>query len=72
MSIKETSLETLAFRLGTEEYGIDIAGRVIGMVADSVSDVMGLGPEDVRPAPSMGTVFATDFCSVSAPLTNAC
>lgn len=121
MSIKETNLEALAFRLGKEEYGVDIlkvqeirghdpitrianapdfikgvvnlrgiivpivdlrlrfgidmpdnerlsvvivlniAGRVIGMVVDSVSDVIGLGPEDIRPAPEMGSAFDTDF-----------
>jgi len=121
MSIKETNIEALAFRLGKEEYGVDIlkvqeirghdpitrianapdfirgvvnlrgiivpiidlrqrfgidvpaserlsvvivlniAGRVIGMVVDSVSDVIRLGPEDIRPAPAMGAVFDTDF-----------
>jgi purine-binding chemotaxis protein CheW len=121
MSIKETNLEALAFRLGKEEYGVDIlkvqeirghdpitrianapgfikgvvnlrgiivpivdlrlrfgidvpdtehlsvvivlniAGRVIGMVVDSVSDVIGLGSEDIRPAPEMGSAFDTDF-----------
>ena len=40
---------------------LNIAGRVIGMVVDSVSDVIGLGPEDIRPAPEMGSAFDTDF-----------
>ncbi|RZJ84658.1 MAG: chemotaxis protein CheW [Massilia sp.] len=121
MSIKETSLEALAFRLGNEEYGVDIlkvqeirghdpitriasapafiqgvvnlrgiivpiadlrlrfgidttavgnasvvivlniAGHVIGMVVDSVSDVVRLGPDDILPAPALGTVFDSDF-----------
>ncbi|MCA1856989.1 chemotaxis protein CheW [Massilia oculi] len=121
MSIKETSLEALAFRLGEQEYGVDIlkvqeirnhdrvtrlanapcfiqgvvnlrgrivpivdlrlhfginaragehlavvivlniAGHVIGMVVDSVSDVVRLAPDDIRPAPALGTAFDTDF-----------
>lgn len=121
MTIKETTIEALAFRLGDEEYGVDIlkvqeirgrdavtrianapdfisgvvnlrgiivpivdlrqrfrlrsrahdeltvvivlnvASRVIGMVVDSVSDVIRLGPEDIRPAPQMSTAFDTDF-----------
>ncbi len=121
MTIKETTWEALAFRLGNEEYGVDIlkvqeirghdpvtrianapdfikgvvnlrgiivpivdlrlrfrldtsgseqfnvvivlniADRVIGMVVDSVSDVIRLAPADIRPAPQMGTAFDTDF-----------
>jgi purine-binding chemotaxis protein CheW len=38
-----------------------IAGRVVGMVVDSVSDVMTLSPDQVRPAPEVGTVFDTEF-----------
>lgn len=121
MTIKETTVEALAFKLGEEEYGIDIlkvqeirehdavtrianapdyikgvvnlrgnivpivdlrlrfsldtgehasagvvivlniASHVIGMVVDSVSDVVSLGTDDIRPAPSMGTGLDTDF-----------
>lgn len=121
MTIKVTTLEALAFRLGQEEYGVDIlkvqeirehdavtrianapdyikgvvnlrgsivpivdlrlrfalgaradaaagvvivlniADRVIGMVVDSVSDVISLGADDVRPPPRMGTALDTDF-----------
>lgn len=120
MNTENKPLEVLAFRLGEEEYGIDIltvqeirghdpltrianapdfiqgvinlrgiivpivdlrlrfgltnakeqprvviilnvAGRVIGMAVDSVSDVLRLGPADIRPAPEMGGSFATDF-----------
>lgn len=120
MTIKETTLEALAFRLGDEEYGVDIlkvqeirehqpvtrianaadfvqgvvnlrgiivpivdlrqrfhlasscteqvsvvivlniGSRVIGMVVDSVSDVVRLGPGDIRPAPQMGSAFDSD------------
>lgn len=120
MIIQTSEIEALAFRLGQEEYGIDIlkvqeirgqdpvtrianapdfiqgvvnlrglivpivdlrrrfglatentpstvvmvlhiAGRVIGMVVDSVSDVIRLAPEDIRPAPEMGSAFDTEF-----------
>ena len=121
MTIKETTLEALAFTLGSEEYGVDIlkvqeirehdavtrianapdyikgvinlrgsivpivdlrlrfnlathahastgvvivlniAGRVIGMVVDSVSDVISLGAYEVRPAPRMAMELGTDF-----------
>ncbi|MES2296388.1 MAG: chemotaxis protein CheW [Pseudomonadota bacterium] len=114
------ALEFLAFRLGAEEYGIDIQtvqelrgydavtrianapdsvkgvinlrgiivpivdmrirfglatsydqftvvivlnlnGRVVGMVVDSVSDVTTLAPEQIRPAPTLGASCHTDY-----------
>jgi purine-binding chemotaxis protein CheW len=121
MTITTTTFEALAFRLGDEEYGVDIlkvqeirghdavtrianapdfikgvinlrgiivpvvdlrrrfgfqigaddrfsvvivlniGKRVIGMVVDSVSDVIGLGPDDIRPAPQMSASLDTDF-----------
>jgi purine-binding chemotaxis protein CheW len=39
---------------------LNIAGRVLGMVVDSVSDVIALKPEQIRPAPEMGTALNTD------------
>ncbi|MCL5060393.1 MAG: chemotaxis protein CheW [Candidatus Thermoplasmatota archaeon] len=58
----------IKFRLGSPTYDqftvvivLNIAGRVVGMVVDSVSDVMTLSPEQVRPAPEIGTVFDTDY-----------
>ena len=121
MNIKEIAIEALAFKLGDEEYGVDIlkvqeirghdpvtrianapdfikgvvnlrgiivpivdlrqrfhldirdndqltvvivlniANRVIGMVVDSVSDVIRIGRDDIRPAPQMGTAFDANF-----------
>lgn len=121
MTIKESIIEALAFRLGEEEYGVDIlkvqeirghdpvtrianapgyikgvvnlrgiivpivdlrqrfrlgvreddqltivivlniANHIIGMLVDSVSDVIRLGADDIRPAPQMRTSFDTDF-----------
>lgn len=40
---------------------LNILGKVIGMVVDSVSDVTTLTPEQVRPAPEMGSAMATDY-----------
>ena len=36
---------------------LNIAGRVVGMVVDSVSDVIMLKPEQMRPAPEIGSAF---------------
>jgi len=51
----------IKFNLGKPEYDsftvviiLNIGSHVIGMVVDSVSDVVTLEPEQVRPAPAMG------------------
>lgn len=58
----------IKFNLGTPTYNqftvviiLNIASRVMGMVVDSVSDVITLSPEQVRPAPEMGSVLDTDY-----------
>lgn len=58
----------IKFNLGEPTYDqftvviiLNIEGRIVGMVVDSVSDVMTLLPEQVRPAPEMGTTFSGDF-----------
>jgi purine-binding chemotaxis protein CheW len=40
---------------------LNISGRVMGMVVDSVSDVIALKQDQIKPAPEMGTVFNTDY-----------
>jgi purine-binding chemotaxis protein CheW len=57
----------IKFNLGTPTYDqftvviiLNIGGRIMGMVVDSVSDVTTLSPNQVRPAPEMGT-FDSDF-----------
>lgn len=40
---------------------LNIAGRVVGMVVDSVSDVTMLKPEQMRCAPEVGTAFDSDY-----------
>ncbi len=58
----------IKFNLGTPTYDqftvviiLNIAGRVVGMVVDSVSDVITLAPDQVKPAPEMGAALKTDY-----------
>lgn len=58
----------IKFNLGEPIYDqftvviiLNISGRVIGMVVDSVSDVITLSPEQIKPAPEMGSAFNTDY-----------
>ena len=58
----------IKFNLGTPVYDqftvviiLNIGGRVMGMVVDSVSDVTTLAAEQIKPAPEMGTAFNTDY-----------
>ncbi|MFZ6686119.1 chemotaxis protein CheW [Undibacterium sp. SXout11W] len=58
----------IKFNLGSPTYDqftvviiLNIEGRIVGMVVDSVSDVTTLLPEQVRPSPEMGTTFNTEF-----------
>ncbi|MFC7435315.1 chemotaxis protein CheW [Hydrogenophaga bisanensis] len=40
---------------------LNVHGRVVGAVVDSVSDVIELGGEQIRPAPEMNTTVDTTF-----------
>ena len=40
---------------------LNVAGRVVGMVVDSVSDVISLSPEQIRPAPAFGAALDTEY-----------
>jgi purine-binding chemotaxis protein CheW len=59
----------IKFNLGTPTYDqmtvvviLNVAGRVIGMVVDSVSDVVLLGEDQIKPAPDMNNgVMNTDY-----------
>ena len=58
----------IKFNLGTPTYDqftvviiLNMASRVMGMVVDSVSDVITLSPEQIKPAPEMGSVLDTDY-----------
>jgi purine-binding chemotaxis protein CheW len=58
----------LKFQLGSAEYNdftvviiLNLGARVVGIVVDSVSDVMELSPEQIRPAPEVGSSVEADF-----------
>jgi purine-binding chemotaxis protein CheW len=58
----------IKFNLGTPTYDqftvviiLNLASRVMGMVVDSVSDVITLTPEQIKPAPEMGSALDTEY-----------
>ena len=58
----------IKFNLGTPTYDqftvviiLNLASRIMGMVVDSVSDVITLKPEQIKPAPEMGAVLDTEY-----------
>jgi purine-binding chemotaxis protein CheW len=58
----------IKFRLGEPTYDqftvviiLNIQDRVVGMVVDSVSDVISLTSEQIKPAPNMGGALNTDY-----------
>ncbi len=58
----------IKFNLGKVEYNqftvviiLNLIGRVVGMVVDSVSDVITLAPEQMKPAPDFSTSFDTNY-----------
>jgi purine-binding chemotaxis protein CheW len=58
----------IKFRLSKAEYDaftvmiiLNIEKRVVGVVVDSVSDVMHLSPDQIRPSPEFGGAMDTSF-----------
>jgi purine-binding chemotaxis protein CheW len=58
----------IKFQLGNAEYGqftvviiLNVAGRVMGIVVDGVSDVISLDLEQMRPTPEFGSVIDTEY-----------
>ncbi len=58
----------IKFRLGNATYDqftvviiLNVAGRVVGIVVDGVSDVISLETEQMRPAPGLGSVIDTEY-----------
>lgn len=58
----------LKFNLGTPSYDqftvviiLNISGKIVGMVVDSVSDVTTLKVDQINPAPAMATNFESDY-----------
>ncbi len=58
----------IKFNLGRADYDaftvviiLNVAKRVVGIVVDGVSDVITLSPEQIRPAPELGSSLDTRF-----------
>ena len=58
----------IKFKLGEVKYDqftvviiLNVAGRVVGVVVDGVSDVVGLTGEQMRPAPDFSSSFDTQY-----------
>ena len=58
----------IKFKLGEVKYDqftvviiLNVAGRVVGVVVDGVSDVVGLTPEQMRAAPDFSSSFDTQY-----------
>ncbi|TXI16806.1 MAG: chemotaxis protein CheW [Nitrosomonas sp.] len=58
----------IKFRLGSASYDqftvviiLNVAGRVMGIVVDGVSDVINLDAGQVKPAPGLGSVIDIEF-----------
>ena len=58
----------IKFNLGAPVYDqftvviiLNIAGRIVGMVVDSVSDVITLTPDQMKPAPAMGSAVDANY-----------
>lgn len=58
----------IKFNLGSPTYDqftvviiLNISGRIVGMVVDSVSDVTTLTNEQIKPPPDMDTTFNSDY-----------
>ncbi|EAR07736.1 chemotaxis protein CheW [Reinekea blandensis] len=42
---------------------VQVHDRLVGMVVDGVSDVVGFTPEEIRPSPDFGTAFDSRYLS---------
>jgi purine-binding chemotaxis protein CheW len=58
----------IKFALGNVEYNLftvviilNVANRIVGIVVDSVSDVISLLPDQIRPAPEFGGMLETGY-----------
>lgn len=58
----------IKFNLGQAQYDqftvviiLNVAGRVMGMVVDGVSDVLTLEDEQIRPTPGLGSIIDTEY-----------
>ncbi|WP_250479624.1 MULTISPECIES: chemotaxis protein CheW [unclassified Caballeronia] len=54
-------LERVVYDDQTVVVVLNVAGRVVGIVVDGVSDVLTLTPEQIRPAPGFNSTLDTDY-----------
>jgi purine-binding chemotaxis protein CheW len=59
------------YDVNTVTVVVNVAGRTVGLVVDSVSDVVALQPEQVRPRPGLGGQADIDFIVGIATLEGA-
>jgi purine-binding chemotaxis protein CheW len=55
------ALDNVEYNQFTVVIILSIRGRVVGVVVDSVSDVVALGAEEIKEAPQMGAAIKTDY-----------
>jgi purine-binding chemotaxis protein CheW len=55
------NLESAEYNAFTVVIILNVAGRVVGMVVDSVSDVITLAPDQLRPAPEFSSELETAY-----------
>ena len=54
-------LETVTYDQFTVVIILSICGRIIGVVVDSVSDVIALAADEIKQAPQLGAAIKTDY-----------
>lgn len=55
------ALDSVAYDQFTVVIILSIRGRIVGVVVDSVSDVVALAAEEIKEAPQLGAVIKTDY-----------
>jgi len=55
------NLESVPYDHHTVVIILSLASRVVGIVVDGVSDVLGLQPEQLSPAPQTGAAFSAQY-----------
>lgn len=54
-------LETVTYDQFTVVIILNICGRIVGVVVDSVSDVIALAADEIKEAPQLGAAIKTDY-----------
>ncbi|MDO9596775.1 MAG: chemotaxis protein CheW [Azoarcus sp.] len=62
------NLDTVEYNAFTVVIILAIKGRLVGIVVDSVSDVIALAPEQIRPAPDLGSAIDLRYITGLATL----